>query len=1629
MLIERLKSLSLAGLELWLEGERLRYRAPDALLTPALLAELKAHKDEIVTLLQQTSEAIRAYPLSYGQRALWFIHEMDETADYNVAFAAQIHSALDVAALCQTFEVLADRHPLLRSCFPQLNGEPVREELLAEIDFCQIDARGWSQEELMGQLRAAQSEPFDLVTGPVMRVRLFTQSETDHTLLLAVHHIACDGHSFAILLGDLRVLYPVLAAGRTVSLPSPDYGYGDYVRWQEELLNDEQAGSEGKRLWHYWRDQLAGELPTLELPSDHLRPPLQSFHGADYSFVLDTSTLQRVKALAQQEGATPFMVLLAIFQILLHRYTEQEDIVVGVPTVGRTHSEFAQVVGYFVNPIVLRTNLAGSPSYQDLLAQVRRHALDGMSHQDYPFPLLVERLQPVRDPSRSPLFQVAYVYQRIQQRSDVARLMTPEEPAETIDWGGLMMTPIELVQQAGVFDLELEIREGAGGLSCCLKYNRDLFEGETIVRMAHHFQRLLDAVLERPTTPIAKLPLLTAVETQQLLVDWNATSREFPVEQCLHQLIEAQVERTPDAVAVVYVDNETIRNNSRDDTRSVRTVLTYQELNRRANRLARQLIAQGVGSDTVVALLAERNHDFLTAILAIFKAGGAYMPLDPKHPSARLETILAQSQPGLLLVGRQATASLPLPIDDLPSLVLEDALAVDDATVDLDANLPLRCAPEHLAYVLFTSGSTGLPKGVMIEHRGKVNHLCAMIDELELTERDTIVQNAGQTFDISVWQFLTALLVGGKVHIVGDAIARDPQQLLAHVQEDGVTVLELVPSLLRPLLREAEEDAVQLDKLRWLIPTGESLPPDLVTQWFAAYPQIPMINAYGPAECADDVTLYQLENAPKSDSTTIPIGRPIANMRLYVLDQNRSPVPIGVPGELYIAGIGLGRGYLNDPDRTAQSFLSVPELNEERLYRSGDLVRYLPDGNLEFLGRIDHQVKLRGFRIELSEIEATLATNPDVDESVVVIREDVAGSQQLTAYVVPTDTAAVASTPLPILLQEWLATQLPEYMVPAQLVLLETLPLAPSGKIDRKALPAPTRQVPDAEFIAPQTPAESILAAIWADLLHLPQVGVHENFFALGGDSILSIQVVAKAKQQGLGLNVQQVMQHQTIAKLAAVADTVVLPHAMQAAIVGPVRLTPIQQWFFEQAMVEPHHYNQSVLLETDPSIVPTQLEGALRALLNYHDVLRLRFTQTDIGWQQEHLAPNLPFTLTVVDLGEMDPAAQEQKIDEIADVTQASLRLECGDVMRAVLFQKGLDRPGGLLLVIHHLAVDGISWRILLEDLATAYRQLVAGESVQLPPKTTSYQTWAEEVAGYAQRDTMRKEVGFWLNTLQTNYPTLPQEETGTHCAAHERNCEAAVDVVSITLAAKETALLLKEVPSVYNTQTDEVLLAALLGAYAAWSGDNELLLELESHGRQELFPHVDLSRTVGWFTALSPILLRLENDVEREPGEVLKAVKEQVRQVPQRGIGYGLLRYLSEDAEIRRVMEQLPQPQVIFNYLGQFESMVTPDAPFRLLPASVGNEHSPQAERPHQLEINAFILGGQLQVQWHYSRHLHSATTMGKLADNFLEQLHTLIAHCQSPDAGGYTKSDFPYAPVDEQEFAHLADLLMKI
>jgi amino acid adenylation domain-containing protein/non-ribosomal peptide synthase protein (TIGR01720 family) len=1059
-------------------------------------------------------------------------------------------------------------------------------------------------------------------------------------------------------------------------------------------------------------------------------------------------------------------------------------------------------------------------------------------------------------------------------------------------------------------------------------------------------------------------------------------------------LFEQQAARTPEHIAVVFENQQ----------------LTYAQLNARANQLAHHLQTLGVGAETIVALCVDRSLEMLIGLFGIVKAGGAYLPLDPLVPSDRLSYMVQDAGASVILT--QKHLSERFSEQAVPLICLDSDWEV--IAKQPEENPPCAATPENLLYIIYTSGSTGKPKGVAVEHRQLLNYLHGILTRLDLPEGASFATVSTFAADLGNTVIFPALCTGGCLHVISQERATSPEMLVNYCESHPIDCLKIVPSHLNALLTASHPEKILPRK--YLILGGEALSWQLVEKIQHYKPSCHILNHYGPTETTVGVLTYPVNELMRDKSDTVSLGRAIANTQVYILDHYLQPVPIEVVGELHIGGDSVARGYLNQPQLTTEKFITIEHLGGQdaqpiRVYKTGDLARYLPDGNIEFLGRIDHQVKIRGFRIELGEVESVLSQHPAIRETVVLAREDEPGNKRLVAYIVPSQESALISE-----LRDFLKEKLPEYMVPSAFVTLKALPLTPNGKVDRQALPAPDSVRPELEgrFVAPRTPIEETIAKIWAQVLGLERISIYDNFFELGGDSILSIQIVARANQAGLQLTPKQLFESPTVAGLAAVAGTPATIQAQQEPVTGAIPLTPIQHWFFEQKLCDMHHWNQALLLEVRQSMSPNLLKQAVQHLMEHHDALRLRFTCTESGWQQVNAGLDaveaVPFSY--IDLSGIPAAERESVLESTTSELQASLNFTEWPLIRVALFDFGNNQPNRLLIVIHHLAVDGISWRILLEDFQQIYHQLSQGEAVQLPPKTFSFKQWSESLQDYACSEKLQQERNYWLRT--SHYCRLPVDNPS------DANTVALARTVSISLNVEETRALLQEVPSAYQTQINDVLLTALVQTFAEWTQEHSLLLDLEGHGREAIDKDIEVSRTVGWFTTIFPVLLTLEGISHL--GEALKAIKEQLRGVPNRGIGYGVLRYLSEDAQVTQLLQSVPQAEVRFNYLGQFDQVLPESSLFKLVNQTTDTSRSPRGNRRYLIDINGFVLGGQLQLEWTYSEQIYQRTTIERLAQGFVEALRSLITHCQSPEAGGYTPSDFQKAKVNQKDLDRL-------
>jgi len=1508
-------------------------------------------------------------PLSYSQQRMWFLWQMEpDSPAYNVGGMARLRGVLDVGRFEAALQALIMRHETLRTTFPSVDGvacQKVSAQTGLRMDWQDFSALDEAERQSRLQQLADHEAhtPFNLETGPLLRACLVKAAEREHYLVLTLHHIVTEGWAMDIFARELSALYEAFIDERLSPLAPLPVQYLDYSVWQRQWM---EAGERQRQL-DYWTQQLGTEHPLLELPGDRPRPPVQSHRGELYRFDLSDDLAARVRAFNAERGLTLFMTMTATLAVLLYRYSGQTDLRIGAPVANRIRPESEGLIGAFLNTQVLRCQLSGQMNVAELFEQVRHTVIEGQSHQDLPFDHLVEALQPPRSAAYNPLFQVMCNVQRWEfQQSRQLAGMTVEYLANDA--------------RATKFDLNLEVTDLDHRLGCCLTYSTDLFDEPRIARMAERWRNLLEALIANPQQRLSELPLLTAAEQRALQDSLGIEAGEHRLDQCIHQLFSQQAAARGDAPALTFAGE----------------TLSYRELDARANRLAWMLRERGVGPQVRVGLALPRSLEMVIGLLAILKAGGAYVPLDPEYPLDRLHYMIEDSGVGLLL----SDAAMFEALGELPASVacwcLEDDLPVL-ANYPADEP-PFISLPQHQAYLIYTSGSTGKPKGVVVSHGEIAMHCAAVIERFGMRPDDCELHFYSINFDAATERLLVPLLSGAQVVLRAQG-QWDAEEICALIRTHRINILGFTPSYGSQL---AQWLATQQQTLpvRMCITGGEALTGEHLQRIRAAFQPQVFFNAYGPTETVvmplASLAPEQLEEGVAS----VPIGSIIGDRVAYILDADLALVPQGATGELYVGGAGLAQGYHQRPGMTAERFVADPFAhNGGRLYRTGDLVRQRGDGLVEYLGRIDHQVKIRGFRIELGEIETRLLEHAAVREAV-VLALDAPSGKQLVAYLVSdAEHGALRDA-----LKAHLKAQLPDYMVPAHLIVLDSMPLTANGKLDRRALPQPDPEANRQQYVAPRNELESTLVAIWCAVLNVQQVGLDDNFFELGGDSILSIQVVSRARQAGIHFSPRDLFQHQTVQTLAAVATRSEQVTAEQGVLTGTSGLTPIQHWFFDTEIPQRQHWNQALVLKPLQLLVPHRLEQALLAVLEHHDALRLSFSQRDAHWHAEHLAVPQGGVLMQAQVRDM------AQCTALFTDTQRSLDLQHGPLLRALL----VDGPEGqqrLLIAIHHLVVDGVSWRVLLEDLQTVYRQLSDGQSVSLPAKTSALREWAARLQAYAGSESLREELSVWQAQLEGPDVALPVARP----QGSLRNRDA--DTVSVRLDAEHTRQLLQQAPSAYRTQVNDLLLTALARVLCRWSGHASALIQLEGHGRESLFDDIDLTRSVGWFTSAYP--LRLTPHAAQ--GDSIKAIKEQLRSVPHKGLGYGVLRYLADDL-CQQSMAVLPSAQITFNYLGQFDQSFGADALFHPLDESAGLAHDPDAPLPNELSVDSQVYGGELVLRWTFSRERFDHATVRELAEAYLAELHSLTQHCLQDDAGGLTPSDFPLAHLSQVQLDSL-------
>ncbi|WP_156657485.1 non-ribosomal peptide synthetase, partial [Mycobacterium kyorinense] len=1511
-------------------------------------------------------------PLSFAQSRLWFLDQLQGPSPvYNMTAALRISGTLDVDALSAALADVVGRHESLRTLFAAPDGIPQQVVMAAEqaeLSWDVVDATGWPASRLGEAIDAAVRHTFDLSTEIPLRATLFRVADDDHVLVAVVHHIAADGWSITPLVADLGVAYASRCAGQAPQWSELPVQYADYTLWQRAQFGDlDDSGSRIATQLAYWQDALAGMPERLQLPTDRPYPPVADQRGATLTVDWPVELQQQVARVAAEHNATSFMVIQAALAVLLGRLSASPDVAVGFPIAGRRDPALDELVGFFVNTLVLRVDLAGDPTIAELLAQVRARSLAAYEHQDVPFEVLVERLNPARSLTHHPLVQVALAWQNVPGQDF-------NDPAAGLTLGDLHVTQMPVDTHSARMDVSFSLSERrtqAGepaGIGGTVEYRTDVFDPATIENLVARLQRVLTAITSDPTARLSSVEVLDADERLRLdaLGNRAALTRPAPRPVSIPALFAEHVARTPDAVAITCGERS----------------LSYRDLDAAANQLAHRLAGQGARPGRCVALLFNRSAEAIVAILAVLKTGAAYLPIDAAVPATRMAFMLADAAPIAVIT----TAGLRSRLDgtDLPVIDIDGpAVAAAPATT--------LAPPSHddIAYLIYTSGTTGVPKGVAITHHN-VTQLLESLDA-GLPRAGVWPQCHSLAFDVSVWEIFGALLRGGRVVVVPEDVAGSPEDFHALLVREHVDVLTQTPSAARVLPTEGLESAA-------LVVVGEACAAEVVEQWA---PGRVMINAYGPTE----TTMCVAISAPLTVGSGVPIGSPVPAAALFVLDERLRPVPAGVVGELYVAGAGLGYGYLGRTGLTASRFVACPFGGPTRMYRTGDLVCWRPDGQLQYLGRADEQVKIRGYRIELGEVQAGLAGVDGVEQAVALAREDRPGDKRLVGYVTgAVDPAGVRAA---------LAERLPAYMVPVAVVVLDALPLTVNGKLDIRALPAP--DYGDGErYRAPADAVEEVLAGIYAEVLGLDRVGVDDSFFDLGGDSILSMQVVARARAAGLVCRPRDIFVEQTVARLARVAGVAGAGGPIDEGV-GPVSATPIIRWLQEiDGPVD--EFNQTMVVQAPPGVTEADVVVVLQTLLDRHAMLRLRVDDDGAGG----------WSLTVPEPGSVDAGVCLQSVDALSDEALVAARSRLDPAAGIMLSALWLNSANQLVVVIHHLAVDGVSWRILLGDLNIVWAQHRSGRQPALPATGTSFQRWASLLTDYAQRQDVLDLADSWKQ-IAAAPAALPAVQPTVDTFANAGQ-------LAVSLDTDTTRMLLDEVPAAFHAGVQDILLIAfgLAVAELLASGRTPIGIDVEGHGRhEELSSEVDLSQTVGWFTAKYPVSLTVGGlswahvvAGDAVLGAVIKDAKEQLRALPN-PLTYGVLRYLSADADLQGI-----DPPIGFNYLGRMGGpavggsgdmwLICHDGP--AMTAAAAAVPMPLA---HTLELNAGTVdtdtGPHLHADWTWARSALDDSQITRLSQLWFEALAGICAHVRN-GGGGLTPSDIAPARLTQRQLDEL-------
>jgi len=1560
-----LKILVANNIHLSAENGNLKVKFDGKKLPQDLLSEIKANKEALIAYLSQEDATSNAqiekapanvsYPLSSAQRRLWILHQVDPGAvAYNMAGQATLDGSYNLENFERAINATIAHHEILRTVFRVDENDEARQWILApeavNFTISHEDFRGLDvttqQERVSTYIQEDSVKPFDFENGPLLRASMLQVADDQFVFYYNMHHIISDGVSMDNLAKNIMMAYTAIQNGEEVVLPELRIQYKDYAVWQLAQLESEASQADKK----FWLDQMTGELPTLNLPSTKKRPAVQTTNGQNLATYINKEATQQFKAFCQQENGSVFMGLMAVLNVLFYRYTNQKDFIVGTPIAGRDNVDLENQIGFYVNTLALRNTLTEEQSFSDVFSNVRKNTLEAYAHQTYPFNQLIQDLGIKRDVSRNAIFDVMVTMHNFD--NSTVNLQVNEDEVDVI---------MEYGTAQSKFDLELNFKEVDGHIYLVVIYNADVYEAEMMKNFIQHFKNVLEAATKTPTERIGLLEMLQQEEVA-VLEAFNATDFTYNEAKTVVELFAQQVAKNPNQTALVFEGER----------------LTFRELDEKSNQVANYITSLNL-NDTLIPICVDRSFEMLIGIWGILKSGNAYVPVDPTYPQDRIDYILEDTKAAQVFCNTAYTA------------FFENVSVVDLDQFDYDAfantSPNVTVSEDQLAYCIYTSGTTGQPKGVLNAHEGLTNRLFWMRDDLNINSASVLFHKTPYVFDVSVWELTMPFIVGCPLVIARPDGHLDPEYIQETIAREGVTFIHFVPSMLNVFIDVVSGE--KLGSLAHIVCSGEALSSAITEKTKRLVPNTEIVNLYGPTEAAIDVTSMSLRDID-TEKEGVSIGVPAANTKIYVVNTDLQLQPVGVVGELLIGGIQVARGYVNKPELTRQKFIKDPFQAEGNVYRTGDLVRWMPNGTLDFLGRKDHQVKINGYRIELGEVTNAIEQLDTVKQAVVIVDETF-GNKRLFAYVVA-ETAIEKEA-----IKKQLKERLPEYMVPTDFMQLDSIPLTINGKVNRKALPAPVATETTSNYVAPRNEREAAIAAIWQDVLGAETVGVYDNFFSLGGDSIIAIQFISKAKKQGIALKVKDVFEFQTIDELANNVNHETTIISEQGILEGNFGLLPIQAYFFEKGYVKEDQYNQSLLLTLPKSITRDQLNEAVAGVYQKHDILRTRFQFEEdqfIGVYETTIPEVAEETITTT---ENVGAA----VTEICASYQETLDTFEGTVARFVRINTPeSEEANRVFIVAHHLVIDGVSWRIIADDLTANLQKVNNGEAVNIGEKTTSFRQWQERLTAYANSETLNEEFAYW-KSITEKIEDLPQDTDFDGKTTYQE-----VGSYTVNFSQELTTSLLKESNQAFSTEINDLLLAALAMSFSKWTNNDNVVISLEGHGREELFDDVDITETVGWFTSLYPVLLEnFQDDVEA----TIVQAKENLKAIPNKGIGYGALRYLTAD-ESKRESLQANIEQVIFNYLGQADQGSSETASlFNFTNEGKGEDIHPENEFNGRITVNSVITKGTLSLRWDFDANRYATESIETLAENYIQALETVVNYCKAQKTTVATPADY--------------------